>query len=897
MSWGQEATLHLEWEEEENVFFLGKLHRLKCKAISPTDRKTKLIIKPEAPLKLLSPTSYKINSKKDQGYSASIKVYFPNAPLDGKDSLRCTFEWQDMEDQSILATTQLCLPIKERIVIRMEPQKSQIPIKSSDSLALIPLRINNMGKRKYNVILSLPTPPKGLDMQESEMELCLRDKNDTLINFVAVPNKSWENVYSTNLQFELKIKESGEQVADCAITAFPLGSTKKYVSDKSTINNLHEYGLAARSRGKNNNNIEGIATGHSPVKNGIFSYRLQSIYYQNSQHFELLNAMARYYKNGKTIRLGHVNFQGENSFSGRGIQWKMERDSQYYHLGYINGTHRLFEPGWAMQTNTGNVVYGSYYRRLEQLGLMGAAGSIQLSDASNNGMLWVSNTFEDQKKSRELLLGLSGQRILLPDGLSSLKPGFSVSANFSKSLKHWDYQSFNTYSTITYAGSSSGTSQFNEQIKYRAWESLSITLALRSLRSQSLGPSTESINKIIAQHRLQLRLESAKRGPLKFILAPYKSIQKRNYVDLSQPSLFQKGHTHGLRSSISFQKENTSASVYGDIGTLQYGQESAIQQSLTAYQLGFSFSFRNVNLNAAYNYGSTLLSDAVRRASTENLPSNFFLLSRWQKRWFDRKIKSVLSSQLMHNSIRGQWFNTTSLKLEYLPNKTFTLGTEFFVITTKAFTEQNFNLRLTKKIGNYKPPSGAKKLKVMIYEDNNNNGQKDSDEASLPGIFIQINAIPFVSNSDGIVVYKGVPIGEYALDIYDPSGNLAAGRQVIQLDNNLEVAIPMYRTGELVGKVKEIKQRFKKVRFELTGLPIVAKNPQGELFTTYTQPDGSFVLNLPENDYTVYLDTRAFDSNFELPDNYQQITVQQGEQTEVSLSVKVKSRKMTIQKF
>jgi hypothetical protein len=117
------------------------------------------------------------------------------------------------------------------------------------------------------------------------------------------------------------------------------------------------------------------------------------------------------------------------------------------------------------------------------------------------------------------------------------------------------------------------------------------------------------------------------------------------------------------------------------------------------------------------------------------------------------------------------------------------------------------------------------------------------------------------------------------------------------VESNSAVYLPLYKTVALTGIVAEIKQRFKSSKFDLIGIPIIAKNIQEETFTTYTQPDGSFAFNLPENEYTIYIDAVAFGKNFEFPDNFQKVSLAKDVEANITLSVKVKSRKMTVQKF
>ena len=103
----QDLSISLILDEEEPFFFSGKLHRVKCELESVTTQKVKLIIQPELPLKLLSPSSYKLEMEKGKTITSSIKLYFPQTENCTKDSLSCTFIVRSMEDETILLKKKL----------------------------------------------------------------------------------------------------------------------------------------------------------------------------------------------------------------------------------------------------------------------------------------------------------------------------------------------------------------------------------------------------------------------------------------------------------------------------------------------------------------------------------------------------------------------------------------------------------------------------------------------------------------------------------------------------------------------------------------------------------------------------------------------------------------------
>lgn len=894
----QDVRMNLIWEEEDTAFFSGNLHRVKCEFTTNADRQVKLIIKAETPLKLLSPSSYKINAKKEVSNTSSIKIYLPQTGDSSKDSLSFEITVQSMEDQSILGKERLCLEIKERIKILLEPVRSQVPIKASDTIALIPIRVKNMGKRKYNVRIALENKPQGLKVKESEMVFIITPKKDTLINFDIQPDKNWKKVNSAYLKYSLTVLKTKEKVADCTVSAFPMGHVKKFYFPNFTINNTHEFGLKIQSRGVNQNTLEFFGNGKSPVLKGILNYQLQSFYYSDLGQFNLSNSFLNYYTNRQSITVGHVSYNDEVSLSGRGITYEIEKDSQFIHLGIINGSYKLFDHSLALKTQTGMSFVGGYHKTFPRLGLIESNGIFRFRESSNTGLFWITNTIIKNRNYLNLRLGLSGEQDKIYSSKNSFRTGITFSADYEKEAEAWTFQSSNHFSTSSYSGNIPGNLFTNNRLEFFGWNPVNIEASAQLQKNKSFVIKDPEVRIRYGDiFKYQFQFETAQIGQWRIILTPSQLFDHRNFIDLSHSEDFYTGKSSRLKMTLNRKKGNFSLLWKGDIGTFKFGKQGSLQKQFLFYGFGFNLSTKNLGFNTTYSRGSTLLSNAIKYEQNETLNTNFQLTVRWGKWFLGKKLKVNFSNRLAYNNFRKQWNNSCAFKIKYVLPKNITLNTEFVVFNTGNYSDIYWSMKVVKKIGNYRPPTGTKNLKLILFEDLNTNGVRENQERTLPGIFVQVDGIPFVSEEGGWIQYKSVPTGEYTINTIDPTGELAGNHQKIMVESNTEMHIPLFKTIPINGKVKEIKVRFKSSKFELIGIPIIAKNVQEEVFTTYTQPDGSFAFNLPENEYTVYIDVAAFDKNFEFPDNFQKIVLTQNIQEEISLSVKVKSRNMTIQKF
>ena len=894
----QDAKIKINWEEEEKAFFLGNLHRVTCEFTTNTDRMVKLIIKPEAPLKLLSPSSFKIDAKKEEVNASSVKIYLPQTGESSKDSLSFEIIVQSIEDESLLGKEKLCLEIKERIVIRLEPIRTQIPIDASDSLALIPIRVKNMGKRKYEVGLTLKNKPLGLKVLDAEKIFMLEPKRDTLIDFRVKPDKTWQKVYSAYLQYILTLQKNGEEVTDCKISAFPMGHIKKYHSPSFTINNTHEFGLGGQFKGENQNVIDFSSKGSTPFLKGLINYQLQSFFYSDLGEVNLSSSVIKYLTRKNSFTAGHVSYNDETSLSGRGFIYEAEKDSQYFHAGYINGAYELFAPTLAFDTQTGNSFIGGFNKTVPGFGLIESNGVIKFTKPSNTGLFWFTNTIKNDRNYFYFRLGLSVEQDKASLTKRNIHSGIALNADYEKEAKNWTFQTSNRFSTMKYSGSIPGNFMTNNNFQFHGWEPVIIKASTRVQKSkETVMKNDQLLNRSNEVINYQVHFETTQTGNWRIMATPSQVFTKNNFADLSQPEAFYQSTTSEVKLAINRRKKGFSMLWNSEIGTFKFGEQGDTQKKFLFYRFGFNLSNKNLGLNTAYTKGSKRLSDALRYEQFDTYFSSFLATARWGKWFFDRKVKFNFSNQLSYNNIREQWTNSCALKTKAILPKNLTLNAELVIFKTNDYNDLFWSMKLVKKIGNYRPPSGAKKLKITLFEDVNNNGTWEKSERTLPGIFVQVDGIPFVTKGGGWILYKSVPIGEYPISIIDPSGELAGGQQTIKVENSMEVHVPLYKTIPLTGMVKEIKVRFKSSKFELLGIPVIAKNVQEEVFTTYTQPDGSFAFNLPANEYTVYIDPAAFGKKFEFPDNFQKVDLGQSEQAELSLSVKVKSRNMTIQKF
>ncbi|MBC8054100.1 MAG: hypothetical protein H7Y13_13625 [Sphingobacteriaceae bacterium] len=189
-------------------------------------------------------------------------------------------------------------------------------------------------------------------------------------------------------------------------------------------------------------------------------------------------------------------------------------------------------------------------------------------------------------------------------------------------------------------------------------------------------------------------------------------------------------------------------------------------------------------------------------------------------------------------------------------------------------------------------------MKVVLFKDHNNDGKFDSADEPLPDANIQIRSQYFRTNVLGEAVYKNISKGKYQLDLsrvnskgWVPANGL---KQVLNFDKSLDWFIPFCESKFLSGQLNVVKDPFSKLRFDPSNIRITAISSKGESFSTLTDDEGAFFLNLPADTYNVKINTNVFNVDFRVLQDLHRIDLTQKAQESVVFEIRESKRKMNI---
>ncbi|MBS1740788.1 MAG: hypothetical protein JST88_09630 [Bacteroidetes bacterium] len=158
-------------------------------------------------------------------------------------------------------------------------------------------------------------------------------------------------------------------------------------------------------------------------------------------------------------------------------------------------------------------------------------------------------------------------------------------------------------------------------------------------------------------------------------------------------------------------------------------------------------------------------------------------------------------------------------------------------------------------------------LNLVLFKDMNSNGIKDKGEEAVAGQTLSLNGDLFVSDGNGMVIYKNTEKGAYKADFGFSSklkGWMPAGGtiQYFELKGNRTIEIPYKVSRVLSGKLMIEKDSLSNADFNPHNIKVIATGEAGEQYATLTDDAGEFYFNLPSGKYIVTLSDAAFTDQF-----------------------------------
>ncbi|HEY0896897.1 MAG TPA: carboxypeptidase-like regulatory domain-containing protein, partial [Sphingobacteriaceae bacterium] len=194
-----------------------------------------------------------------------------------------------------------------------------------------------------------------------------------------------------------------------------------------------------------------------------------------------------------------------------------------------------------------------------------------------------------------------------------------------------------------------------------------------------------------------------------------------------------------------------------------------------------------------------------------------------------------------------------------------------------------------------------KDLKVVLFKDMNNNSVFDSGDLPISDAKLVISGQRFTTDSKGTVTYRNIGSGDYTLELKQDDnvrGWVAKNgfRQELNVDRSQTWYIPFKESRFISGRVHVVKDGFSKLSFSTAGIRISALNSKGESYSTLTNGEGRFFLNLPADSYLLQINKNVFNEEFRVLQDSFRIDLTGETGGEIVFEVREKKRAINIRK-
>lgn len=187
-------------------------------------------------------------------------------------------------------------------------------------------------------------------------------------------------------------------------------------------------------------------------------------------------------------------------------------------------------------------------------------------------------------------------------------------------------------------------------------------------------------------------------------------------------------------------------------------------------------------------------------------------------------------------------------------------------------------------------------LKLVLYNDVNNNQSMDADEMPVENVKMTINNMPFISNGDGEIKYKNIEKGDYHIHVQTNNENLVpinGINQIITVDNNITFTMPFKKGKEITGTVRIISDTFSTSKLSPDQIKITAVDSVGIRFSTLTDKQGNFKLSVPAGVYNVRISQSFLEnSDYKAQQSGFKLDLMNKEKENVVFVLKQKARKV-----
>ncbi|OOG15764.1 hypothetical protein BWD42_24095 [Sphingobacterium sp. CZ-UAM] len=749
------------------------------------------------------------------------------------------------------------------------------------------VRAINRGLVPLTAQLRFPNLSPDLEIIGEIMPFTIAAGGQSLLTFTTRLRKK-----NTNVDFDVDIQAiegGGSVLATDRIRVMTVGSVKRFFSNMNLQNQPFDNRAALRyiNLGKDISVYQLQGDGKIDINDkDRLSYRMNLDYYQDQRTFNLYDTYLDYDTDKWGVKLGNIYENLDQFINGRGIKGTYKFDHRRsLSLYAIQNNYMLF-------TEMDNPISGGE--------IVGLKYAIQSDKNQENSIAYLHSN-NDYRGVRSSLFSGKGAIDLGNNNSLFLEGGTSIEQvesgnnrlavaggiNYNNAFRNYQITSVNYYSSPYYVGLRRGLTQTDSRITMLLDNDRNLSARISYMDNKPkylTGDRNYFFNNASRILIYELGYHTGL-GKLQLDLRPYfmaqhaayqnwwematnpgnwKSNSLRTVADLN---FFTSKHRFSLQTDYGYTYRNTSnrpiapfhsVRINGNYTNAFFGFNTFIQinpyylsdllatsvnSNYSIYSLGPNTQFYAFN-NQLHVQFSTMYS-YYGFSRSNNLSVNGHV--RWQI-----KDNWNLTADIFYTAISGKSLFLVDPNFPPDPNP----------LNRYSFNNRQIRLGIEKNFGRRAGQKG-RKLELTFFEDGNNNGINDGNEAKAQAVLVRIGKEVALTDEKGRVKFVDMVAGPYSVQVENGKGWVSQGPINVLMTKNQRLEIPLIKTRPLKGRIKIVENRYLKSRPQLGGIKITAVDRQGKTYSTLSSENGEYMLYLPLGNYRIAVVTEGMPFSIE----------------------------------
>lgn len=823
-------------------------------------------------------------------------------------------------EKKVIQTEIIRQTIKENNNLRLSTLNPMVFVSNPNDSLSVQVIVSNLGNRKQNVSVVFSIPGLMGEKNFFEQKGMVEIQQDSVFTFKFLPPQALLDRPQFTINVAGMRGTEKELFGNLSITVQNISSSRRYL-DMETVRQSQYYRRNSitgsyRRIGENSTVYQLTGSGDIDLPAGYLS--VNGNFYKADVADEPIvsNTYVDYHLNNHHLKIGNISQPLEMALFGRGIEVGVadKQKTKSFQIGFIDQNFNLVEKNAFLKNG-----YGIY-----------ATGVLRASTSSN----YTSGTYlfkEDaMEQAQHHLAGIEKVHTFNKNWRGNLRihagmshyemadknePSFAVETQYNGNIHGVRLSGNYFFSTAYFPGNRRGMLQLQQN----AVKSISPNHTVYAnvfLSDFSPQSHTYAMNIQSANFRFDSGISFSRIKNTTIKLGyQYQTESSNSFGGFRETNNSDnlEMKTHRLVENINWLSKNSKHSLLLTLeeGLTKLSGEKSIKPQ---FKVSTAYSFKWLNANFAYQYGSFFLSEYVsahRRTEGAEVFQRLTASVSADKQLMQNKLSVSTGAGYIKDFTMGQT-PSAFLNLQYTPDNRYRiyLNSSWYRYDMRnnmyySFSSANNMLiieaGLTVNFGGRKPSAGKKgTMTALVYYDKNTNNIFDEDDEIAADYLITLNNTTFKTNDKGELTYRSLPFGTYQLKPAAQKGWFTQGNEYVIDTYKTAVLIPLHQSGTVSGKIKYDFDAKTVLDFEPKIGGIVFNISQNGKFLqrVSTNDEGEFILFLPTGDYQILLNENSLATNTFCEETAQSFTVAAGKITRIpKFVIKVKEKRINIKRF